>query len=305
MSTIKTILVTGSSGFIGSDFVKQYGSKYQIIGLDVVEPQDKTQCYAQYIGDIRNQELLNMIFKTHKIDAVIHTAAEKSLINCETDQSRAYEINYESTLYLAALAEAHNAHFIFISSDQVFHGDSANSTEDSNVDPINYYGRLKTMVEAKLIGKTNVSICRTALVFGDIPKEQMAYFDSIKSSETLAVQGFIVQQTKYCLENGHKIILPSDEFVSPTHVRLLSEQLDSVLCNQVFGILHCCGGDRISRYEMGLAIAEHYGLSSDTICAKGVENPLRPKDVSLSYEKTERLLKMKFPDFRSMLNKYM
>ena len=56
---------------------------------------------------------------------------------------------------------------------------------------------------------------------------------------------------------------------------------------------------------MGLAIAEHYGLSSDTICAKGIENPLRPKDVSLSYEKTERLLKMKFPDFKSMLNKYM
>lgn len=305
MSKLKTVLVTGSSGFIGSDFVRQYNSKYRIIGLDLMNPEDDNLLYMQYIGDVCNKGLLDNIFDKQEIDIVIHTAAEKSLILCEKERERAYRINYEATMYLASLAESYNAHFIFISSDQVFHGDSKYSAEDCKTNPINYYGKLKSMVEAKLKGKPNVSICRTALVFGEIPNWQKNYFDSIKSDETLAVQGFIVQQTKYCLENGLKIILPADEFVSPTHVRLLSNQIDTIIRNNIFGILHCCGGDRISRYEMGLEIATHYGLNNKFICSNGVENPLRPKDVSLNCEKTEHLLNMRFPDFKTMLKMYM
>ena len=305
MSKFKTVLVTGNSGFIGSDFVRQYSSKYRIIGLDLMNPEDENLLYKQYIGDVCNKGLLDSIFDEYEINVVIHTAAEKSLVLCEKERERAYRTNYEATMYLASLAESHNAHFIFISSDQVFHGDSMYSTEDSKTDPINYYGKLKAMVEAKLKGKPNVSICRTALVFGEIPNGQKNYFDRIKSDETLAVQGFIIQQTKYCLENGLKIILPADEFVSPTHVRLLSNQINNVIGNNIFGILHCCGGDRISRYEMGLEIAKHYGLNNKFICSDVVENPLRPKDVSLNCEKTEQLLDMRFPDFKTMLKAYM
>ena len=305
MSKFKTVLVTGNNGFIGSDFVRQYSEDYRILGLDFMKPEDDTLLYAQYIGDVCDSRLLDNIFAEHVIDVVVHTAAEKSLILCEKERERAYKTNYEATMYLASLAESYNAHFIFISSDQVFHGDSKYSTEDCDTNPINYYGKLKSMVEAKLKGKPNISICRTALVFGEIPNGQKNYFDSIKSDEILAVQGFIVQQTKYCLEKGLKIILPADEFVSPTHVRLLSNQIDAVISNNVFGILHCCGGDRISRYEMGLEIAKHYGLDNKFICSAGVENPLRPKDVSLNCEKTERLLNMRFPDFKTMLKMYM
>lgn len=305
MSKAKTVLVTGNSGFIGSDFVRQYNSKYRILGLDLMNPEDEDLLYVQYIGDVCDKELLNNIFHEHEIDVVIHTAAEKSLILCETERERAHRTNYEATMYLASLAENYNGHFIFISSDQVFHGDSRYSTEDSKTNPINYYGKLKSMVEAKLKGKPNVSICRTALVFGEMPNGQKNYFNSIKSDETLAVQGFIVQQTKYCLENGLKIILPADEFVSPTHVRLLSNQIDTIITNSIFGILHCCGGDRISRYEMGLEIAKHYSLNDKFICSDGANNPLRPKDVSLSCEKTEQLLNIRFPDFKTMLKIYM
>lgn len=301
----KTILVTGSSGFIGSCFVRKYYKKYHIIGLDSTGMTDRKPDFVQYVGDICNAEILNMIFSNHKIDVVIHTAAEKSLIVCESDQERAYNINYTASLHLAELAKRNQSKFIFISSDQVFSGKNAYSSEDSAVAPINYYGKLKTMVESELIKTENTAICRTALVFGKIPAEQQAYYNSIKSSEILAVQGFIVQQTKYCLENKLKIVLPDDEFVSPTHVILLSQQLDSVICNNISGILHCCGNDRISRYEMGLAIAKYYKCSHETICSKGTGDPLRPKDVSLSCHKTETLLHMKFPDFNTMLHRYM
>ena len=305
MSKLKTVLITGNNGFIGSYFVKKYNKKYNIIGLDKEEAFDKNVCAEQYIGDICNQELIQNIFENHDIDIVIHTAAEKSLIICENNKEDVYETNYCASIYLASIAARNNAKFIFLSSDQVFPGTSPFSLESTSVAPINYYGKLKTMVEAELIKTKTTAICRTALVFGDIPAEQISYFDSIKSSENLAVQGYIVQQTRHCLENGIKIVLPDDEYVSPTHVALLAEQLDQVICNDVSEILHCCGNDRISRYEMGIAIAEYYGYKTDTICSNGTRNPLRPKDVSLNCQKTEKLLKMKFPDFRSMLHMYM
>lgn len=305
MDNKKTILVTGCNGFIASCFIRKYRNHYNIIGLDIIEPLDKNRCDRQYIGDICDMTLVNNIFKEHDIDIVIHTAAEKSLAICESNKERAYDVNYIASINLSKIASANNAKFIFISSDQVFNGKSPYSSENSPVDPINYYGKLKTMVESELVKAVGVSICRTALVFGEIPDEQKEYFDSIKSSETLAVQGFIVQQTRYCLENNLPILLPDDEFVSPTHVSLLSDQINSVIINDVVGILHCCGNDRISRYEMGLAIAEHYGCQTDMILSCGVQDHLRPKDVSLSCKMSERSLHMEFPNFRNMLHKYM
>lgn len=305
MSSKKNILVTGCNGFIGSFFIKKYRTKYNIIGIDIIEPVNKGLCDAQYVGDICDTELIDRVFTEHTIDAVIHTAAEKSLFICENNREKAYDVNYTATMYLAQLAHDKNAKFIFISSDQVFDGKSARSSEASAVNPINYYGKLKTMVESELIKMGDAAICRTALVFGEIPDEQLQYFDSVKSLENLAVQGFIVQQTKYCLENGLKIILPDNEFVSPTHVSLLSDQINSVISNNASGVLHCCGNDRISRYEIGLAIAGYYGCDHRFIQARGTENPLRPKDVSLSCQYTEELLHMKFPDFKTMLYTYM
>jgi len=305
MNEKKTILVTGSNGFIGSFFIKKYGAKYNIIGLDIKESVNKNLCMAQYTGDICDKELIASIFESFKIDIIIHMAAEKSLVICENNKTKAYDVNYTASISLADFAQAYNTKYIFISSDQVFDGSTAYSTENSVVNPINYYGKLKSMVESKIIEMDNVAICRTALVFGNIPDEQKEYFDSIKADENLAVQGFIVQQTKYCLENERRINLPDDEFVSPTHVSLLADQIDSVIQYDVNGIVHCCGNDRISRYEMGCAIAEHYSYGFEMIQPKGPVNLLRPKDVSLSCRKSENLLHMKFPNFRSMLNTYM
>lgn len=305
MNAKKTILVTGSNGFIGSFFIKRYRTQYNIIGLDITEPLNKELCMVHYVGDICDEELVNSIFVSYRIDIVVHTAAEKSLVICENNKDKAYDVNYTASVYLARVAHANNAKFIFISSDQVFDGSRAYSSEDSAVNPINYYGKLKSMVESQIVKMDDVAICRTALVFGEIPDEQKEYFDSIKSSENLTVQGFIVQQTRYCLENGLKIVLPDDEFVSPTHVSLLSDQINSVIENNVSGILHCCGKDRISRYEMGCAIAKHYSCSCEMIQSKGSPDPLRPKDVSLSCQISEKLLHMDFMDFRSMLITYM
>lgn len=301
----KTILVTGCRGFIGSAFIHRYYEKYTFVGVDIVSSVKDGLCDAEYSADICDYEAMKEIFSNHKIDIVLHTAAEKSLVKCEEEKERAFAINYTGTIGLLSLAEQYRSKFVFISSDQVFDGTKALYSEASLVNAINYYGRLKILAEQRLLSYPNAAICRTALVFGNIPAEQMDYFNQIKHRDTLSVQGYIVQHTKYRLEHNLRIILPDDEFVSPTHVLLLADQLDHVISRNVSGILHCCGKGRISRYDMGVCIAEHYNLDKIDILRSGYPDLLRPKDVSMDCTYTENKLGMCFMTFPEMLDAYM
>lgn len=298
---MKTILITGSQGFIGSSFAQYLKTDYTTIGVDIIEDSQGI-CDYNYQCDICDYDALKVIFSTHSIDCVVHTAAEKSLIICEQKQDVSYKTNYDATIKLYDLARAHKSNFIFISSDQVFDGLHGYYKEEDKTHAINNYGRFKIMVEKQLKHDKMVSICRTALVFGEIPLNQLSYFEKMKHKDRLAVQGYIVQHVRHKLEQGGKIYLPRNEFVSPTHVNLLCRQLKAVLENSVYGILHCCGNSRISRYEIGIAIAKRYHLSGLSIDGTESEDILRPKDVSLDCKETQRKLGFEFSDFSSTLD---
>lgn len=305
MERIKgNILITGCNGFIGKGFIKEYSHKYKIIGVDKIKDIQKIKNYKEYNIDICNLVEIEKILLEDKITCIIHTVAEKSLINCEENKEIAYKINYETTMKLAELSKKYNIKFIFISSDQVFDGKFGNYKENSETNAINYYGQLKIMVEEKLKSLNRCAICRTALVIGSIPNEQKEYFDSIKMQSELAVQGFIVQQVQFCLKNNLKIHLPADEFVSPTHIKLLAKQLDIIIEKDLTGIFHCSGNDCISRYQMGKMIASKYKLNDMYIDGSEGTNPLRPKNVSLNCEYTENKFGIKFSSFEEMLKEY-
>lgn len=300
----EVVLITGSNGFIGKGFIEEYNKKYEIIGIDIVKSSKKEERYKEYNTDICNIEEVERIILENKVECIIHTAAEKSLVNCEKNKELAYKINYETTLKLADICNKYKIKFIFISSDQVFDGKTGNYKENSKTNAINYYGQLKIMVEEKLKSMYRCAICRTALVIGSIPSEQKEYFDTIKMQRELAVQGFIVQQVKFCLENSIKINLPADEFISPTHVKLLAKQLDIVIEKDLSGIYHCSGNDCISRYQMGKMIAEKYNLDASYINGANGTNVLRPKNVSLNCEYTENKFGINFCSFEQMLEEY-
>lgn len=89
----QTILVTGGAGFIGSNFVPYFCRKYPdyfILVLDKLtyagNLDNLRECqglnnYAFEQGDICNAELLNALFPSYDIRAVIHFAAESHVDN--------------------------------------------------------------------------------------------------------------------------------------------------------------------------------------------------------------------------------
>jgi len=88
-----------------------------------------------------------------------------------------------------------------------------------------------------------------------------------------------------------------DQYVSPTHGTLLAEALLEIAENNRVGIFHVAG-ERMNRYDFAVKVAETLGFDKNLIKPAKMEEmkwfAKRPRDSSLSVEKTREALKTDF-----------
>ncbi len=128
----KTILITGASGSIGSEIVRQvsYFSHKKIILVDQAETpiyhidieltEHFPKCnYEIVLSDIRNTNRMRSIFNKYKPDIVYHAAAYKHVPMMENNPHEALLTNIEGTKTIADLAIEFNVKkFVMISTDK-------------------------------------------------------------------------------------------------------------------------------------------------------------------------------------------
>ncbi len=157
---MKTILVTGGIGYIGSHTVVQLlNSGIHVVALDnlsnskasvIKNIQSITNCnFVFYHDDIRNSHVLDEIFSSHKIDGVIHFAGLKAVAESQTNPLKYYDFNVSGSVSLFKAMLKANVHQLIFSSSATVYGapDIPQYTEDLHTDPINVYGKTKLMVE--------------------------------------------------------------------------------------------------------------------------------------------------------------
>lgn len=145
------ILITGSSGYIGSTFIKTYNSKYTFIPFS-----------------LQSDELENINFE--KVDVVLHCAG---LVHQKTslDYSQYSDINVTYPLNLALLAKKYGVkQFVFISTIAV-HGETFETINElTPCIPTSSYGKSKLEAEKQLSSMHDssftVSIIRLPMVYG-------------------------------------------------------------------------------------------------------------------------------------------
>lgn len=153
-----TILVTGGAGYIGSHAVlalQQAG--YHVIVLDnlVYGHRDiaETVLKVELIeGDTNDRPLLDKLFATHNISAVMHFAAYAYVGESVTDPAKYYQNNFVGTLtLLEAMLAANVKHFVFSSTCATYGVPQVIPIpEDHPQNPINPYGATKLMIERVL-----------------------------------------------------------------------------------------------------------------------------------------------------------
>ena len=141
----KNILLTGTAGFIGSNFVPYFLDKYpqyNLINLDLLTYagtlDNLVECegnprYKFIKGDICNRELIEFIFTEYDISGVIHFAAESHVDNSIKNPGVFVQTNVNGTFTLVDVAYKYwmdkpftykekyaNCRFHHISTDEVY-----------------------------------------------------------------------------------------------------------------------------------------------------------------------------------------
>lgn len=163
------ILVTGGSGFIGTNLVKDLldrGHKVTIYD----KQQSETYPHLCIIGDIRDKEKL--IRSMNRADAVYHLAAEHR--DDIQPASLYYEVNVDGAENMVYALRKNNVNrMIFTSTVAVYGLNSGSPKEDNPVNPFNDYGKSKYKAEtifnqwADANPERCLVIVRPTVIFGE------------------------------------------------------------------------------------------------------------------------------------------
>ncbi len=160
---LRTLLVTGGAGFIGSAFIRflfrQPGFHGHVVNLDALTYAGNPENLKGHVdearytfvhGDIRDQALMERLITEHAVDAVVHFAAESHVDRSIHGPKEFLETNIMGTFSIlealrARAAAGQQVHLHHVSTDEVFGslGDEGFFTEDTRYDPRSPYSASK------------------------------------------------------------------------------------------------------------------------------------------------------------------
>ena len=160
---LRTIVITGGAGFIGSHVVRQFVTKYPeytIINVDKLtyagnlenlSDLEKSENYLFEKIDIVDPIAVNSLFEKYKIDGVIHLAAESHVDRSITNPMEFIYTNIVGTVNLLNSCRKHwqnnleDKRFYHISTDEVYGSLEKGGlfTEETSYDPRSPYSASK------------------------------------------------------------------------------------------------------------------------------------------------------------------
>jgi len=159
---MKSILVTGGAGFIGSNFIRMALEEHpgvHVVNLDkltyagnlqnLAEVQNHPQ-YAFVHGDICDAALVERLLTEHKIDTIVNFAAESHVDRSITGPKIFIETNVTGTLTLLQAARDKGLErFLQVSTDEVYGslGSEGKFTEQTPLSPNSPYSASKASAD--------------------------------------------------------------------------------------------------------------------------------------------------------------
>ena len=273
----KRVLLTGATGLLGVNWMALRSEVYYLVGV-VRNNKFFPPGFKSVNLNCEKLEDIESYLKSENIDMVVHAAGFTSVDECERNPQRAHEDNVLLSERIALACKKTGKKLVYVSTDHIFGGNGSFFREEDPTEIVNVYARTKFEAEKVVAAHCPDSLIVRTNFFGWGPKYRPSLNDWIVSK----------------LSNGEYIDMYQDIFYSPLYVGNLIETIEKLLIKEASGVFHVVGGERVSKYEFAMKLADEMGLNKGLIRPVHYNpkksNVRRPKDMSLSTEKLDKVL---------------
>lgn len=266
---IDSVFITGGSGLLGLNWAIALRESASItlglhdrtIGLAGV---DTLHACLETIDDVV------LALEAIRPRMVVHAAGLTNVELCEENEPLAGHVNVEIASNVAVACARCGLPLAHISTDHLFDGKQAMSTEQGSVDPQNVYARTKAAAESRVLNAHHDALVIRTNFYGWGPLHRPSFSDAIIGA----------------LRRSTSITLFEDVFFTPILAETLSRAVHDLVVAKRSGIFNVSGDERVSKYDFGLRIAEMFGLDASLIRPGLITDRAslvrRPVDMSLS-----------------------
>ena len=306
-------LVTGCAGFIGyhvADSILKQDKQSKVIGIDNLNDYYSVKLKQKRIQLLKQNKRFNFlkinlidkkkiitVFKKHKIDFVIHLAAQAGVRYSLINPKSYYESNIVGFSNIIEISHANNVKkFIFASSSSVY-GDKKKYplNESEKIYPKNIYSASKKLNEdiasdVSKISKMQMIGLRFFTIYGKWGRPDMLIFSFLKSAKE--------QKIYYLNDYGNHV----RDFTHIDDVLIIINKLIKKKINQKFQIFNICSNNPI-KINFLISRMQNY-LTKKAIIKKVHHNKVEVFKTHGDNSKIKKYLKIrKFKNITNELNK--
>jgi len=284
MEEQNTILITGASGFLGWNTAYYLSAKFRVVGTVHTNVPGAFVPWEVVVADITKENEVVALVKRVRPKLILHAAALTKPDVCEKEPAMAEAVNVHGTAALAKAADLCKCCLVYISTDLVFDGAAGMYSETDTTSPSLFYAKTKLMGEYAVKKYCqDYMVFRIAVMYGWGSPYHESFLEWLLKS----------------VRNDNIVNLFIDQYRSMLYVHQLALMIEETMENEGLWdaykgeTFHVGGGERVSRYDFGMRVAERFSLE------KGKMNPVkmlsvaglavRPADCSMNTSKIERV----------------
>jgi dTDP-4-dehydrorhamnose reductase len=275
------VLVTGSSGQLGSEFKKHLKLSSSFIGI---YPNSNTLNFLKLSSICHYLDKINP-------EIIVNCAAYTDVEKAESEAELADTINNKAVNIISKWTKKNNKKLVHISTDYVFDGVSQNPLdENSPTNPINEYGRSKLKGEQVCLkNDSNSIVIRTSWLYSSL--------------------GNNFVKTMYKLMCDKRVLnVVKDQIGSPTYAGDLAGAIIKIIsCNTWNpGVFNYCNEGKISWFDFADDIKKlcNFNNQINAISSQYYSTYVeRPKYSLLTTKKIKKEFNIKIPNYMISLRK--
>lgn len=287
MSSSKSILVVGSSGFVGSSIARALRNDHKVFGAYHSNPT-LIRGQTPVPLDVRDSKGLKRVLSLIQPDVIVYAAGTNDPASFDADKKHQESVHSTGVSNLLSASQHLHCQWIFLSNDYVFDGNRGRYRDSEKPIADREIGKSKVTAESYVRSRTrNFFVLRSGPLYGVGPVRAPSFLDL----------------ARVALARGKLVSLKDDETHAFVSIDMLIEVVRSAIEQETYGkTVHLGSDDVMSWYEWGKRAARTLGLDPSKVLKAPADPSGKPRNYALVTSNDVQSLEVKAPVMEEALD---